>query len=153
MQAMRLSNGVHVVSQLRISAKNLEELSVLELLRLHSGILDELGARGAVRTRSNPITDYAEALVCKALSLRRAGKETKGHDATGPDGRRYGIKSRQASHLRSTTLASPIRELEKKHFDELIAVLLSGDYSVNRARRLPHGRVRNVGRFRPHVNG
>lgn len=131
----------------------LEELSVLELLQLHAAILDKLLEHRAVRTRNNPVADYAEALVCKALSLRRAGKESKGHDATGPDGKRYEIKSRRASHLRRTTLTSPIRKLEKKLFDELIIVLFAEDYTVEKAIQLPRRCVRKVGRYVEHVNG
>ena len=141
------------MSEIRISAKNLEELSVLELLRLHSAILEELKARGAVRTRNNPVADYAETLVSKALSLTRAEKETKGHDATGPDGKRYEIKSRRMSTKKRSMLTSPIRELDGAHFDEVIVVLFNEDYSVHRAGMVERKHVRELGRFRPHVNG
>jgi hypothetical protein len=141
------------MTRLRISAKNLEALSVIELLRLHSAVLDELKARGAMRTRNNPVADYAEALVCKALSLQRAGKESKGHDATGPDGKRYEIKSRRMSLQKKSMVTSPLRGLDGAHFDEVIIVLFNEDYTVNRAVQLPRQYVRVLGSFRPHVNG
>jgi len=131
----------------------LGQLTDIELLRLHSTVLDELRARGAVRTRNNPIADYAEALVCKALSLRRAEKESKGHDAAGPDGTRYEIKSRRENPDRKATLSSPIRDLEGEHFDQLIIVLFAEDYTVKKAVELPRSAVDQIGRFVKHVNG
>lgn len=131
----------------------LKELSVLEILQLHATLLDELASRGVVRSKNNPVADYAEHLVCKALSLQLAGKSNKGFDAVDSDGVRYEIKARRESKDRKTTLTSPIRDLEGENFDHLIIVLFGEDYTVKQAASFPREHVREIGRFRKHVNG
>ncbi|MFC2079525.1 hypothetical protein ACFLSZ_06065 [Candidatus Bipolaricaulota bacterium] len=133
--------------------EELEELSVLDLLRLHAAILSELISRGIVRSKNNPIADYAEYLVCKALALTLMGKSNKGFDAVDKSSKRYEIKARRESKDRKTTLTSPIRDLEGEHFDELIIVLFGEDYTVKKAVQLPRRLVKQVGRFVNHVNG
>lgn len=128
-------------------------LPVLDLLRLHASILSELASRGIVRTKNNPVADYAEHLVSKALSLTLEPKSNKGYDATDSNGRRYEIKTRREDPNRKTTLTSPIRDLEGKHFDELIIVLFAEDYTVKKAIQLPRRLVKKVGKYRKHVNG
>lgn len=140
------------ISLERIRA-GLNRLSDLELLRLHAAILDRLSKRGTVRTLNNPVADYAEHLVCKALSLRRAAKSNKGYDAEDAHGTRYEIKSRRESGSRNTTLTSPIRGLEKEHFHELVIVLFAEGYTVKHAAQFHREHVSRIGRFRKHVNG
>ncbi len=131
----------------------LEILTDLEILRLHGALLDELASRGVVRSKNNPIADYAEHLVCKALSLVLETKSKKGFDATDSNGRRYEIKTRRESPTNKTILTSPIRDLEGEHFDELIIVLFAEDYTVKKAIQLPRRLVKRVGKYRKHVNG
>ncbi|HDW2598736.1 TPA: hypothetical protein RLU61_004450 [Escherichia coli] len=45
----------------------LNALNNLELLSLHSEILTQLRSRGVIRTKNNPVGDYAEWLVSNAL--------------------------------------------------------------------------------------
>ena len=49
-------------------------LTIPELLRCFANILDELKERKVVRTRNNPVADYAEWLVTRqfGLSLERS---------------------------------------------------------------------------------
>ena len=137
----------------RIGPDKLATLPELELLRLHAGVIDELAVRKVVRSKNNPVADYAEHLVCKALSLRLEGKSNKGYDATDASGRRYEVKTRRENPKRKTTLTSPLRDLDGEHFDELIIVLFAEDYTVKKAIQLPRRLVRQVGRFVKHVNG
>jgi hypothetical protein len=132
----------------------LKKLSSLEILRLHAALLDELADRGVVRSKNNPIADYAEYIVSKALSLILEGKSNKGFDAVDKkSGRRYEIKCRRKSPTNKAILTSPIRDLEGKHFDELIIVLFAEDYTVKKAIQLPRRLVKTVGKYRKHVNG
>ena len=49
--------------------KDLIEMSEIELLQTHGAIIDGLLRRSVVKTRSNPISDYTEWLVCQRLKL------------------------------------------------------------------------------------
>ena len=52
-----------------ISYGFLTSLSDIELLSLHSEILTQLRFRGVIRTKNNPVGDYAEWLVSNALGM------------------------------------------------------------------------------------
>jgi len=128
-------------------------MSPLELLQLHALVMTELASRGVVRTRNNPVADYAELLVCRALSLKRAGRSTKGYDAEDAAGERYEIKSRRHSEGARSEVLSPIRDLDGEHFRHLVVVVFNADYTVERAFRLPRERIAAHGAYRKHVNG
>ena len=116
-------------------------LSPLQLLRAYADILEELRRREVVRSSNNPVADYAEDLVSRALGLSRVARSTKGHDAVAPDGRKYEVKAlRQNQHNQRTQL-SAIRGLPDKHFDFLVAVRFAADFGIERAACIPHGIV------------
>ena len=132
----------------------LKKLSSLEILRLHAALIDELSTREVVRSKNNPIADYAEYLVGNALSLELETESNKGFDAKDTKtGTRYEIKCRRENPDRKTSLTSPIRDLDSEHFDELIIVLFAEDYTVKKAIQLPRRLVKQVGKHREHVNG
>lgn len=124
-----------------------------EILTLFSDIMDELGNRGLIRSKNNPVADYAEHLVCRAFSLTAAEKSTKGYDATDANGKKYEIKSRRHSVRSKPTRFSAIRDLDTQHFDTLVAVLFSQDFTVQRAVFLPYATVRRIAFRQEHVNG
>jgi hypothetical protein len=132
---------------------SLKSLSVLDLLALHSGILDELRRRSVLRTANNPVADYAELLVCSALSLTPAPNSEKGYDATDSDGRRYEIKARRQTKRSKPTRFSAIRGLEEGHFDYLVAVLFKEDFRIHRAAILTPEAVAKRVFWQKHVNG
>lgn len=105
------------------------------------------------RSKNNPVADYAEHLVCKAFSLTPAEKSTKGYDATDRTGQKYEIKSRRYNAGSKPTHFSALRDLETQHFDILVAVLFSQDFSVQRGVFLPYATVRKVAFRQEHVNG
>lgn len=70
---------------------NYSALSVSDLLKTHTGVLDELRARGILRSANNPTGDYAEWLFCQALGWDQAANSVKGFDATDASGVRYQI--------------------------------------------------------------
>jgi hypothetical protein len=124
-----------------------------EILTFFSDIMEELANRGLIRSKNNPVADYAEHLVCRTFSLTAAEKSTKGYDATDANGKRYEIKSRRYSVRSKPTRFSAIRDLDTKHFDILAAVLFSQDFTVQRAVFLPYATVRRIAFRQEHVNG
>ena len=68
--------------------QDLARLSVSELMRLFADVMEELKKKDVVRTRNNPVGDYAEWLTRQAFSLTRAPNSNKGFDGVdlGSDG-------------------------------------------------------------------
>ncbi|WLH33096.1 hypothetical protein PSH79_14200 [Pseudomonas sp. FP2196] len=132
---------------------NLTNLSISELLKLQSAAIDELKNRGVLRTKNNPVGDYAEWLVSSAFELTLANNSAAGHDAESTDGRRIQIKSRRiTAHNRSKQLGV-IRNLDKNDFDELIAVIFNESYEVIEAYSIQHSAISKYSVHRSHVNG
>ena len=129
------------------------QLRTLDVLGLFARILDDLYRRGVVRSVNNPVADYAEYLVCKALSLTLADKSAKGYDAVDSSGRHYEIKARRQTKRSKPTRFSAIRDLESKHFDFLVAVLFAEDFAVKRAGLVPFDTVVQISFRQEHVNG
>lgn len=127
--------------------------TALEILNLYSQILEELCTRGILRSVNNPAADYAEYLCSRALHLKPAAKSTKGFDATDTQGHRYEIKARRLTKRSKPTRFSAIRKIEENHFDYLIAVVFSEDFSVNRAAVFPREVIRKKAFWQAHVNG
>lgn len=111
-----------------------------------------LRQRGVVRSSNNPVADYAEFLVCKALALRREPASTKGYDATDKRGRRYEIKGRRPTAENRSRQLSAIRDLNGAHFDFLAIVLFAPDFSVTHAFVLSAAHAKAAARYRKHVN-
>lgn len=129
-----------------------EDLSVLEIMRLHRQTLHELLKRGIVRTLNQPQGDWAETLVKFAYDGRLAEKSEKGFDVITPDGTRLQVKARAIDHqgVGSNTI-SYIRSWD---FDAMVIVLLDpNDLSVGRASELSREIVDDNARFVEHVNG
>src|SRR6185369_16922352 len=96
-----------------------------QLLALHSRVMNELKARGLVRTANNPTGDLAEYLFCKAFGWNRAGNSNANLDAIDHDGIRYQIKARRLTTANGSRQLSAIRDLKNGHFDFLAAALFS----------------------------
>lgn len=136
-----------------MSADNLSKHSVPELLALHSQVLTELSARGVCRSANNPTGDYCEWLVAASLGLTLADNSSKGFDAVDAHGLRYQIKGRRRASASRGTQLSAIRSMDVRSFDVLIAVMLSADWSVQMAFKIPHDLVKDLATFKAHVNG
>src|SRR3990172_5027999 len=108
-----------------------------ELLRLYANVLRELQRRQIIRSKNNPVADYAEYLVGKALRLRTVTKSTKGYDLVGTDGTRYEVKARRLTPDNESRQLSFIRGLKERHFAYLAGVLFEEDFSVLRACLIP----------------
>jgi hypothetical protein len=130
----------------------LQSLKTHELLALFSGVLDELRRREIIRSTNNPVADYAESLVARALSLELAPKSSTGYDAVDALGQRYEIKGRRPTRQNPSTQLSAIRGLDLEHFSFLAGVLFAEDFSVNRGCLIPYKTVKELAVYRPHVN-
>ena len=133
---------------------DLQTASLADLFTLYGHILDELEDRGVVRTRNQPLGDYAEWLTWRALiGKQSSNKAEKAYDVTadlsadllagrGPDagrhdGARIQVKSRSVSPKpRAGQLqTSPFHA---EGFDYLALVLHeAADYAVRQASLLP----------------
>jgi hypothetical protein len=142
-------NRCRIESEMAI---DLNSMSVRALLNLYTLVLQELTAREAIRSTNNPVSDYAEYLVVKALGLTRAAKSTKGYDAEDPAGKRYEIKGRRITAHNPSRMLSAIRDCEAGHFDFLGGVLFKEDFSLYRACLVPFSTVLSTAKYRKHVN-
>ena len=128
-------------------------LSVQDLLKLQAAAIGELKDRGILRTRNNPVGDYAEWLVSLALNLKLARNSAAGHDAESDAGRKIQIKARRVSADNKSRQLGVIRNLEKMDFHELVAVIFNEAYEVVEAISIPHSVIAEYSTYKPHVNG
>lgn len=134
----------------------LHNRSVPDLLLLFANVLGELRERGVIRSTNNPVADYSEWLVARALGLELAAPSVKGYDAIGPGGIRYQVKGRRQTPANASRQLSAIRgfEVADVHpFDYLVGVLFNFDFTVLRAAQIPVAIVREHSKPTPHVNG
>lgn len=129
---------------------NLRDKSILDLLACHAAIMEELRARGVLRSANNPTGDLAEYLFCKAFGWIQEGNSAKAFDAIGEDGARYQIKGRRIHRRNKSRQMSAIRSPDG--FDILAAVLFDDDYRVLRAALIPVLVVRERSTYVPHTN-
>ena len=135
-----------------ISDGLLTSLSVLELLSLHSGILTELRSREVIRTKNNPVGDYAEWLVSNALGMTLLSNSSAGADAIDADGLKVQIKARRVTPDNPSRQLSALRNYEAADFDYLIAVIFDEAYNVLDGYKIPHEVIRDYARHSDHVN-
>ncbi|BBV64448.1 TPA: hypothetical protein N2N50_000702 [Kluyvera ascorbata] len=135
-----------------ISDGLLTSLSVLELLSLHSEILTELRSRDVIRTKNNPVGDYAEWLVSEALGMTLLSNSSAGADAIDSDGLKVQIKARRVTPDNPSRQLSALRNYEAADFDYLIAVIFDEDYNVLDGYKIPHEVIRDYARHSDHVN-
>ena len=123
-----------------------------DLLRQYAAILDRLRETGVVRTQNNPVADYSEWLVSRALCLSMAAKSTKGYDAIDSDGVRYEIKARRLTQENGSRRLSAIRGLDEQHFDWMIGLLFDHDFNLVRAAKIPWVVVNRLSSHNEHTN-
>ena len=129
------------------------KVSNSELLQIIAHALGELRFRGVIRSSNNPVADYTEGLVAKALSLKLAPGSTTGYDGLDSEGRKYEIKGRRLTKHNRRTQMSAIRGLDHKHFEFLVGVLFKEDFSVLSACVIPYDLVVKLAKYQKHVNG
>lgn len=128
-------------------AVDISQLSVIQLLALHTQIGERLRELGITRSSNNPTGDLAEYLFCKAFEWKQVTKSTAHIDALGADGLRYQIKGRRITRQNPSRQLSWLHDLDGEHFDYLAGVLFGEDFSVKRAALIPCVVVRQVSKF------
>lgn len=123
-----------------------------QLLSIYSSLMAELKQREIVRSSNNPVADYTEKLVARALSLTLQDQSCAGFDAVGGDGTRYQIKGRRITPHNKSAQLGGLRNLGKRPFDVLAAVIFSADFSVSYGGLIPIEVVVEKSRFSAHVN-
>ena len=131
---------------------NLKNIEIKELLQLQSSIINELKARSVVRTKNNPLGDYAEWLVANALGLDLQSNSKAGYDGVSKDGTRVQIKARRITPDNKSRQLGAIRNYAGKDFDVLAAVIFNEDFDVIDALLIPHDVVGEYANYREHVN-
>jgi hypothetical protein len=129
----------------------LNALNNLELLSLHSEILTQLRSRGVIRTKNNPVGDYAEWLVSNALGMTLLSNSSAGADAIDADPK-VQIKARRVTPDNPSRQLSALRNYEAADFDYLIAVIFDETYNILDAYKIPHEVIRDYARHSDHVN-
>lgn len=135
-----------------IRIMNLDTLTNRQLLELYSALMDKLRERSIVRSANNPVADYTETLVAKALGVRLQNNSKAGYDAIGADGTRYQIKGRRLTPENMNPQLSAIRNLAGNPFDVLAAVLFDKNLNVTCAALIPRSVVQLLGRYTAHTN-
>jgi hypothetical protein len=128
------------------------DLTVAELLKTYSALLDELRRRKIVRSANNPLSDYAELLFCNIFGWRRLANSSSGCDAVDQKGIRYQIKGRRLTTHNASRQLSAIRNLDATPFDYLAGVLVDNDFQVLRAAIIPIAVVRERSVHVSHTN-
>ncbi len=128
----------------------LPDLTIEQLLLLHTKISDELRSRGVVRSANNPTGDLAEYLFCRAFGWDQAPNSEKSFDACDEAGLRIQIKARRLHRRNSSRQLSAIRDLNG--FDVLAGLLFDETYQVIRAVLIPAATVRERSTYIAHTN-
>lgn len=131
---------------------NLKALSIKELLQLQAAATNELKERDVVRTQNNPLGDYTEWLVAKAMELKLSANSKAGYDGIDSNGIRVQIKGRRITPKNRSTQLSAIRKYDEKDFDALVAVIFDENYDIIEAVLVPHKIVGKYASYREHVN-
>lgn len=116
---------------------NLAEKATLELLLLYGDVIEELRRREIVRSKNNPVGDYAERLACAALQGELQPKSNKSFDVRGKDGKRYEVKARRVTADNGSRQLGALRGLNKQPFDFLVGILFNANFTVKRAAIVP----------------
>lgn len=130
----------------------LSDLTVKELLQLQASATNELKARGIVRTHNNPLGDYTEWLVARALGLELQTNSKAGYDGVTKDGVRVQIKGRRVTPTNNSRQLSAIRKYAEQDFDALAAVIYDGHFNIIEALLIPHEVAGEYASYRQHVN-
>jgi hypothetical protein len=112
-------------------------LSPAKLLKLHADVSEALVVRGITRSANNPTGDLAELLFCEAFGWTQENNSKKGYDAFHGN-IKYQIKGRRLDNGKGSRQLSALRELKKKHFDYVAAVIFNCDYTVWKAAIIPY---------------
>ena len=106
-----------------------------------------------MRTKNNPVGDYAEWLVSTLMGFELASNSNCGFDALDNAVKRYQIKARYITPDNKSRRLGVIWNLNDANFDQVIAVRFDKDYSVEVALMVPHEVIADYATYRERVNG
>ncbi|MGQ4807204.1 hypothetical protein NKDENANG_00548 [Candidatus Entotheonellaceae bacterium PAL068K] len=129
---------------------DLENLSALELLRVHVIVMDELRERKILRSANNPAGDLAEHIFSQAFGWQLVSASEKGFDAQDSKGRTYQIKARRPN--RQGAESRQLSAIRSFGFDFLAGVLFDHFYKIDRAAIIPVDIVKRRARWQNHTN-
>jgi hypothetical protein len=133
---------------------NLKKLEDDDLLKLYDNLMEELRQRNIIRSSNNPVSDYAEKLVCEKLNLTIQEKSSKGCDAIdGKNGTRYQIKARRVTKHNKSRQLGVIRNIDQKLFEYLIAVIFDESFKPIEIWRIPRETIPKYARYSKHQHG
>lgn len=131
---------------------DLAKLSDRQLLSTYCALMAAMKDRGVIRSSNNPVADYTESLVSRALGLTLEGQSQAGHDALDRNGKRYQIKGRRLTAHNTSPQLGAIRNLDQNPFDFLAAVAYDANLSILYAALIPIEVVAESGRYSSHSN-
>lgn len=133
------------------------DLSDIELIELYPKLLQELKARGIIRT-NNLIGELGEYLAANAYqknprlpNLQLNIKSTKNIDATSNKGERYAIKATSGNGT-GVFASLPTEDDGKVYFEYLILVIFNKDYSLQAIYELTWDQFVKYRRMKPPEN-
>jgi len=132
--------------------ENLFKLTNKELLRLYTKIIQTLEARDVVRTQNQPIGDYTEWLISKIYNYKLVTNSKVGYDAISKEGKKVQIKASRIVNSSDPKQLSAIRNLDKKEFDVLIAIIYNKNCDIIEALNIPHEIIKEYAGYSEHVN-
>ncbi len=132
---------------------NTNKLTDQQLLEEYSLIMEELKERKIIRTSNNPVGDFAEYLVAKKMDLKLAVSSNAGYDAKDDEGVRYQIKCRRITNHPRRRQLGVMRNLEKKDFDYLIALIFDNNFIVLEAYQIPFDIIDTYAKYSEHQHG
>ena len=131
---------------------DLAKLSNRQLLSTYCALMAAMKDRGVIRSSNNPVADYTESLVSRALGLTLEGQSQAGHDALDRNGKRYQIKGRRLTANNTSPQLGAIRNLGQNPFDFLAAVAYDANLAILYAALIPIEVVTESSRYSSHSN-
>lgn len=133
---------------------DLDNLEKEDLLQLYGRLMEKLRQCKLIRSSNNPVSDYAEKIVCEKLKLSIQGKSSKGYDAIDEkSGIKYQIKARRVTRHNKSRQLGVIRNIDQKLFDYLIAVIFDESFKPIEIWRIPRETIPKYARYSQHQNG
>ena len=124
-----------------------------QLLIDYAKVLDELIERNVLRTRNNPVADYAEYLVQEKMKCSLQPNSKSCYDAIDSIGNRIQIKSRRWNDNRQSKHLGIIRNLHDKKFDQLVVIFFDNGFDVKKAYQMDHKTVVKYAKENEHQHG
>jgi len=129
----------------------LSELSIRGLLRLESGVVEELRTRGLVRTNNKPLGDIAEQVVLRARGGALEPNSTKSHDITTSGHRRIQVKAMAGRAAVGAGKFSPFRSAA---YDSAVFLVFESEtFEIAEAYEVLAVSIDEHVRWAAHING